>query len=316
MEANDYLCRNKFFEMEKVHYAAIDIGSNAVRLLIKCVNSKGMDEPLSKVLILRVPIRLGEDSFSMGRIGEEKIMNMIRLMRAYCETMQIYKVKDFRACATSAMRDAENAEEVVARIRKETGVNIEIIDGEEEACLVSDNHVKKIISAGGNFLYVDVGGGSTELTLYADSAVKRSHSFNIGTVRLLSGSVKKKTREAFREELHEITKEYSDITIVGTGGNINRLVRLSGSDRGPSPYGVISIEDLRKTYDLLKPISTEERMVRFHLKPDRADVIIPAAEIFLEVADITGAQKIIAPVVGLADGIIEDLYLRHQSEEQ
>lgn len=300
--------------MEKVHYAAIDVGSNAVRLLIKCVNSEGMEEPLSKVLIMRVPIRLGEDSFTKGYIGEEKTDNMVRLMRAYYEMMQIYRVKDYRACATSAMRDASNAEAVIAQIREKTGIHIDIIDGDEEARLVSDNHIEQIISDGGNYIYLDVGGGSTELTLFSDTHIKHSQSFDIGTVRLLSEKVRPYVREAFRSELMAITKEYTDITIIGTGGNINRLVRLSGSDRGSSRYSIMPVEALHKTYDLLKPISTEERMVRFHLKPDRADVIIPAAEIFLEVADITGAKTIIAPIVGLADGTIEDLYIRHQSQ--
>ena len=184
--------------MEKVHYAAIDVGSNAVRLLIKCVNSEGMEEPLSKVLIMRVPIRLGEDSFTKGYIGEEKADNMVRLMRAYNEMMQIYRVKDYRACATSAMRDASNAEAVIAQIREKTGIHIDIIDGDEEARLVSDNHIEQIISDGGNYIYLDVGGGSTELTLFSDTHIKHSQSFDIGTVRLLSEKVRPYVREGER----------------------------------------------------------------------------------------------------------------------
>ncbi len=312
MNAKNYLCPSKKMEMNKEHYAAIDVGSNAVRLLIKCVNSEEAEEPLSKVLLLRVPLRLGEDSFNKGYIGEEKTDNMIRLMRAYSEMMKIYRVRDYRACATSAMRDASNGKELVGLIREETGIAIDIIDGDEEARLVSDNNIERLIADGANYLYLDVGGGSTELTLFSQSEVKHSHSFNIGTVRLLSGKVQPETWAAFCSELETITEQYTELSIIGTGGNINRLVRLSGSDRGSSRYGVMPVEALRNTYELLKPISTEERMVRFHLKPDRADVIIPAAEIFLKVADITGARNIIAPVIGLADGIVEDLYMRHQ----
>lgn len=217
--------------MDKVNYAAIDIGSNAVRLLIKSVNEPDAVEPLSKVQLLRVPLRLGGDAFTKGKISKKKSKQLISLMKAYKEIMSIYDVKEYRACATSAMRDSSNGKKLVEEIREKTGIAIEIIDGEEEARLLSDDRVEKITARGGHFLYVDVGGGSTELNLVSEGQLEWSKSFNIGTVRLLSGMVNPAEKEAFIQFLEKVSAKYPEVNIIGTGGNINKLIRLAAPDR-------------------------------------------------------------------------------------
>ena len=214
--------------MKKVNYAAIDIGSNAVRLLIKRVNEEGSPEGLmSKVQLIRIPLRLGEDAFTSGEISTEKTEKLIRLMKAYRQLMKIYEVTDYRACATSAMRDARNGKSIVRKIEKKTGIRIEIIDGQEEAHIVYDNHIEQLFEPGKNYLYVDVGGGSTEINLISEGELKSSRSYNIGTVRMLSGMVKNEEKEQMHTDLEVLAKEYAPIHIIGSGGNINKLFRLA-----------------------------------------------------------------------------------------
>ena len=214
--------------MKKVNYAAIDIGSNAVRLLIKSVNEEGSPEGLlRKVQLIRIPLRLGEDAFTTGEISEGKAEKLIRLMKAYKQLMKIFEVSDYRACATSAMRDARNGKEITRKIEKKTGIRVEIIDGQEEAHIVYDNHIEQLFASGQNYLYVDVGGGSTEINLICDSELKRSRSYNIGTVRMLSGMVKNEEKEQMRTDLQALAAEYAPIQIIGSGGNINKLFRLA-----------------------------------------------------------------------------------------
>lgn len=294
--------------MKKVNYAAIDIGSNAVRLLIKCVNEENAPELMSKVQLIRIPLRLGEDAFTMGVISEEKEEKLIRLMKAYKQMMKIYDVKDYRACATSAMRDAKNGKDIARRIAKKTGIRIEIIDGQEEAHFVYNNHIEQLFTTGENYLYVDVGGGSTEINLISDGELKSSQSYNVGTVRMLSGMVKEEEKEALRKALLEIAEAHMPINIIGSGGNINKLFRLA--EKKDKKTSFLPIESLRETYEILKALSTEQRMKQFKLKPDRADVIIPAAEIFLEVAMHVQATGIMVPTIGLSDGIIDSLYTK------
>lgn len=294
-----------------MNYAAIDIGSNAVRLLIKCVNEENSSELMSKVQLIRIPLRLGEDAFTTGIISEEKEKNLIRLMKAYKQLMKIYEVVDYRACATSAMRDARNGKEIVRRIAKKTGIRIDIIDGQEEAHIVYDNHLEQLFAAGENYLYVDVGGGSTEINLIANGELKSSRSYNIGTVRMLSGMVKEEEKEALRADLTDIAASYAPVSIIGSGGNINKLFRLT--DKKDKKSTLLSIDSLRDIYKTLRSLSTGQRIKQYKLKPDRADVIVPAAEIFLKIADCVKATGIIVPTIGLSDGIIDSLYSRNMN---
>lgn len=296
-----------------VTYAAIDIGSNAVRLLIKQLESD--DKPLfSKVLLLRVPLRLGFDVFASGRISEKKEKNMIRLMKAYKNLMKIYGVSAYRACATSAMRDAENGPDIIRAVEKKTGIKIEIIDGQEEARMIYNNHIEYMKGRKGNFMYVDVGGGSTEINLLAVGELVCSRSYNIGTVRLLNGAVSESEWQRLGKDMKDLVLSYPGINIIGSGGNINKLIKLvKGRDSRHSRMTVASLHEL---YDRLKDMTVEERMEEYAMKPDRADVIVPAGKIFLTIADITGATYIYVPVIGLADGIIDGLYTSRTSGRQ
>lgn len=294
--------------MGKSHYAGIDIGSNAVRLLIKCLNEPGSTEPLSKVQLVRVPLRLGEDAFVDGRISKKKSKQLISLMKAYHELMEIYEVEAFRACATSAMRDAENGMELVEKIYEKTGIKIEIIDGREEAQLISSDLIRALSGQEEEetFLYIDVGGGSTELNLVRGSDLIESRSFDIGTIRQLSGKVRDEERESFGKYVQHLKETYGTLRLVGTGGNINKLLRL-GAPSERANICNLPVANLRAVADELRQYTPVERMLIFRLKPDRAEVIVPAADIFLLVAEITEATEIIVPTKGLADGIVDSV---------
>ncbi|MFC2630207.1 MAG: Ppx/GppA family phosphatase [Porphyromonas sp.] len=293
--------------MGKSHYAGIDIGSNAVRLLIKCLNEPGSTEPLSKVQLVRVPLRLGEDAFVDGRISKKKSKQLISLMKAYHELMEIYEVEAFRACATSAMRDAENGMELVDKIYEKTGIKIEIIDGREEAQLISSDLIRALSGQEEEtFLYIDVGGGSTELNLVRGSDLIESRSFDIGTIRQLRGKVRDEERESFGTYVQHLKETYGTLRLVGTGGNINKLLRL-GAPSERANICNLPVANLRAVADELRQYTPVERMLIFRLKPDRAEVIVPAADIFLLVAEITEATEIIVPTKGLADGIVDSV---------
>lgn len=290
-------------------YAAIDIGSNAVRLLIKKVKENGdsVKGSLSKVLLLRVPLRLGFDVFSLGEISETKAKKLLRLMKAYRQLMMIYEVTDYRACATSAMRDARNGKLIIKKIMKDTDINIEIIDGQEEALMIYNNHVECMEDCTGNYLYVDVGGGSTEINMMVDGKLVKSLSYNIGTVRMLSQAVKDTAWEQLKSDLQDLTNGLQGVNIIGSGGNINKLYRLA--EKKDKKNQRLPILSLRTLYDSLQPLTVEQRIKEFSLKTDRADVIVPAAKIFLIIAEVVKADYIHVPVIGLADGIIDSLYL-------
>ena len=294
--------------MSKSHYAGIDIGSNAVRLLIKCLNEPGSTEPLSKVQLVRVPLRLGEDSFTDGSISKKKSKQLVSLMKAYRELMEIYEVTSFRACATSAMRDAKNGPELVEKIKEKTGIHIEIINGREEAQLISADLMRSLEGKSEDtFLYVDVGGGSTELNVVRGHELIDSHSFDIGTIRQLSGKVREEERQSFCSFLTQLAADYSGhIRLVGTGGNINKLLRL-GAPSERANVNLLPVSSLRSGADELRRYTPDQRMQLFRLKPDRAEVIVPAADIFLKVAEITGGTEIIVPTKGLADGIVDSI---------
>ena len=300
--------------MGKVNYAAIDIGSNAVRLLIKSIDREAVQEKkFKKVMMLRVPLRLGFDVFSIGELSEKKVDKLRRLMKAFRQLMKIYDVDDYRACATSAMRDARNGRMIIKKIEKDTGIRIEIIDGQEEARMVYNNHIECMEDRQGNYMYVDVGGGSTEINLLTNGELVWSVSYNIGTVRMLSNAVKEGTWQQMEEELMKVTEGVAAINIIGSGGNINKLFRLA--DKKDKKLQRLPVSSLQTVYDVLKPLTPEERVEAFSLKQDRADVIVPAAEIFLKIAEVVHAEYIYVPVIGLSDGIIDNLYAKSLEKE-
>ena len=300
--------------MGKVNYAAIDIGSNAVRLLIKSIDREAVQEKkIKKVMMLRVPLRLGFDVFSIGELSEKKVDKLRRLMKAFRQLMKIYDVDDYRACATSAMRDARNGRMIIKKIEKDTGIRIEIIDGKEEARMIYNNHIECMEDRQGNYMYVDVGGGSTEINLLTNGELVWSVSYNIGTVRMLSNAVKEGTWQQMEEELMKVTEGVAAINIIGSGGNINKLFRLA--DKKDKKLQRLPVSSLQTVYDVLKPLTPEERVEAFSLKQDRADVIVPAAEIFLKIAEVVHAEYINVPVIGLSDGIIDNLYAKSLEKE-
>ena len=300
--------------MGKVNYAAIDIGSNAVRLLIKSIDREAVQEKkIKKVMMLRVPLRLGFDVFSIGELSEKKADKLRRLMKAFRQLMKIYDVDDYRACATSAMRDARNGRTIIKKIEKDTGIRIEIIDGQEEARMIYNNHIECMEDRLGNYMYVDVGGGSTEINLLTNGELVWSVSYNIGTVRMLSNAVKEGTWQQMEEELMKVTEGVAAINIIGLGGNINKLFRLA--DKKDKKLQRLPVSSLQTVYDVLKPLTPEERVEAFSLKQDRADVIVPAAEIFLKIAEVVHAEYIYVPVIGLSDGIIDNLYAKSLEKE-
>lgn len=294
--------------MKQDYYAAIDIGSNAVRLLIKgryALDSG--DSVTSKEVMLRVPIRLGQDVFTTGRISDEKKRQLLMLIQAYKHVMQIYNITPahYRACATAALREAENADDVLQAISESTRIRIEIISGEEEARIVYNNNVGFMNRHSGNFIYVDVGGGSTEISLISEGELIDTRSFNIGTVRMLNNAVKYSERTDMDLYLRRIAQTHPQLSIVGSGGNINRLFRLSAASTSGAEY--FDVGELSELHSRLKPLDIDERSRQFCLKPNRADVIVPAAEIFLSVAQSSGVSRIYVPTIGLADGIIDSL---------
>ena len=300
--------------MGKVNYAAIDIGSNAVRLLIKSIDREAVQEKkIKKVMMLRVPLRLGFDVFSIGELSEKKADKLRRLMKAFRQLMKIYDVDDYRACATSAMRDARNGRTIIKKIEKDTGIRIEIIEGQEEARMIYNNHIECMEDRLGNYMYVDVGGGSTEINLLTNGELVWSVSYNIGTVRMLSNAVKEGTWQQMEEELMKVTEGVAAINIIGSGGNINKLFRLA--DKKDKKLQRLPVSSLQTVYDVLKPLTPEERVEAFSLKQDRADVIVPAAEIFLKIAEVVHAEYIYVPVIGLSDGIIDNLYAKSLEKE-
>ena len=289
-----------------MNIAAIDIGSNGARLLIKSFDDNApAASRIKKLLFVRIPLRLGKDVFALGKISKERQRMMMHMMKGFRQFMLLYNVEHFRACATSAMRDAENGKKVMRHIEKETGIKLEIIPGAEEAQLLCNNLVENTESGVGNFAYVDVGGGSTEISLLHDGVLAESHSFNIGTLRMLAGAVTPEERNAMCRMLEKYAEDFQGNKIIGSGGNINRLFRLA-KIKGDSRS--LPVATLKQLYAELAPLSLEERMEQFKLKDDRADVIIPAAEIFLLVARSLKCEDILVPNISLADSIVDGIY--------
>lgn len=289
-----------------MNIAAIDIGSNGARLLIKSFDDNApASSRIRKLLFVRIPLRLGQDVFTLGKVSKERQHMMMHMMKAFRQFMLLYKVEHFRACATSAMRDADNGKKVMRRIEKETGIRLEIIPGAEEAQLLCNNLVENTDSGVGNYAYVDVGGGSTEISLLHDGVLAESHSFNIGTLRLLAGAVTQEERNAMCSVLENYARDFPDTKIIGSGGNINRLFKLA-KVKGDSRE--LPVERIRELHNILAPLSLEERKMKFKLKDDRADVIVPAAEIFMTVASILDCDSIVVPNISLADSIVDGIY--------
>jgi exopolyphosphatase/guanosine-5'-triphosphate,3'-diphosphate pyrophosphatase len=283
--------------------AAIDIGSNAARLLIQDITTyKDGSLDYTKVNLLRVPLRLGFDVFESGIISEYKTNELIETLKAYRHLMKVYDVKSYRACATSAMRDAKNGKEIVARVQKEIGLNIEIITGSQEAEILYETHLAEKLDNKSNYLYIDVGGGSTELTLYSNNKVTYKQSFNIGTIRLL----KNKVDVAIWDEMKVALKKYckSNTVAIGSGGNINKVFSIS-KRKNDKP---LSLDILKEYYKEMNALTVEERIHKYGFKEDRADVIVPALNIYTTVMRWANISEIFVPQIGLADGIIKLLY--------
>ena len=287
------------------HLAAIDIGSNSIRLLITNIIRSQKEVYFKKSSLTRLPVRLGSDSFVRSKISAKTEKKIISGMLAFKYLMEVNEVSAYRACATSAMRDALNGTDVIEKVKKSTGIQIEIISGEEEARLIKSNEfLTKLTEQEPNVLYIDVGGGSTELTLIQHGLVSASRSFNVGTVRLLNGLVKEGDWNAIKHWIKEKTHMLEDVVMVGSGGNINRIFKMSGKSQGVP----LTREYLESTYDFLQKFSKEELILKLDLNPDRADVIVFACRIYLSVMRWAGAELMYVPKLGLADGIVRDLY--------
>ncbi len=286
-------------------YGAIDIGSNAIRLLVATANKLGNQPPMfKKTSLVRVPIRLGQDVFTTGKISEHNIQRMVDSMKSYRLLMNVHGVKDYKAYATSAMRDADNGDKVVRLIKKECGIEIEIIDGSHEAAIIAMTDLHSIIDDDKVYLYVDVGGGSTEFTLFVNGKTAASRSFKIGTVRLLNDMVESDLWKEAESWIKEICKPYPYLDLIGSGGNINNIFKNSGKAYGkPLSYFYIT-----SYYEQLQSYSYEERIYKLGLNQDRADVIIPACRIYMRAMKWSGGKNIYVPKIGLSDGIIKSIY--------
>ncbi len=284
-------------------FAAIDIGSNAMRLLFCRAYEVNGKPSFSKEELIRVPIRLGEDVFLNGKISDKKIEKLTTAMIAFQKLIKVYEVDAFRVVATSAMRDASNSNEVIEHIKKESGLKIEIIDGKLEAQLVFSNHIEEMLNPKHAYMYIDVGGGSTELTLYHNQKVIASKSFNIGTVRMLLDKVEKDEWEYMKEWIKKITLGIHPIHAIGSGGNINKIYKMTKKENNN-----ISYSKLKGIYEMLNSYTYDERVEVLGLKPDRADVIVHASKIFITIMKTADMETIFVPQIGLSDGIVHDLY--------
>nr|WP_315171970.1 exopolyphosphatase [uncultured Flavobacterium sp.] len=286
-------------------YAAIDIGSNAMRLLIaNIVEEEGKETQFSKSSLVRVPIRLGQDAFTVGEISPENIERMCDAMKAFSLLMKVHKVECYKAFATSAMREAYNAKEVVAVIKKKADIKIEIIDGKKEAAIIASTDLHHLLKTDETYLFVDVGGGSTEFTLFSNGKMVNSRSFKAGTVRLLNEMVHDIVWEEIEKWIRINTADYEEVTLIGSGGNINKLFKMSGKQQD-KPLSYIYINS---QYAYLSSLSYEQRISQLGLNSDRADVIVPATRIYLNAMKWSGARQIYVPKIGLSDGIVKAMY--------
>ncbi len=288
-------------------FAAIDIGSNAMRLLIaNIVEQEGKETQFSKSSLVRVPIRLGQDAFTVGAISDDNINRMCDAMNAYSLLMKVHKVEQYKAFATSAMREAYNGKEVIEIIKKKTGVKIEIIDGKKEAAIIASTDLHHLLKTDQTYLFVDVGGGSTEFTLFSSGKMIASRSFKAGTVRLLNNMVHEVVWDEIEKWIRTNTLDYDDVTLIGSGGNINKLFKMSGkAQEKPLSYIYVNSQ-----YAFLNSLTYEQRITELGLNSDRADVILHATRIYLNAMKWSGARNIYVPKIGLADGIVKAMYYK------
>ncbi len=284
-----------------MRYAAIDIGSNAVRLLIADIKQNEQTITFKKNTLIRVPLRLGDDAFLDKKISPKKIEELLKTMVAFRNLIDVYKVSEYMACATSAMREATNGVAIVARIKKDAGIDLEIVEGQREAKIIYASHIEETLDLKKNYLYIDVGGGSTELSVFCKGEMIASRSFNLGGIRILDNQDKDETWAEMKEWVKNQAHNHKNLSGIGTGGNINKLFRMSDQKDGTA----LSLIRLKSLYDYLNSFSLKDRINVLGLNHDRADVIIPAAEIYLSVMKWGGVKQIFVPRVGLVDGIIQ-----------
>lgn len=297
--------------MKAYRFAAIDIGSNAVRLLISNVFEEGARLTFKKQSLVRVPIRLGADAFLKKHLPDEKVEEFLHSMHAFKHLLEVYKPDRMRALATSAFREADNGIELVNRVFEETGIKIEIISGREEAEVVYANGIRQNMDADKTYLYMDVGGGSTELTLFHQHQAVTSQSFNVGSIRLLLGMVPDEDWQEMKRWVKDLQTNVSqEIAVIGSGGNINKYNKLLMKDYGEA----LTYEEIHRLYKRLKGMSTDERIQELYLNPDRADVIVPAGKIFTSVMRWSKAEVAYVPKIGVSDGVIKMLYDEHRLE--
>ncbi len=286
-------------------YAAIDIGSNAMRLLVtNIVEQKGQPPQFNKSSLVRVPIRLGQDAFTVGEISDENVQRMVDAMKAFSLLMKVHKVEKYKACATSAMREAYNGTDIVALIKKKTDIKIDIIEGRKEAAIISSSDLKQFINSDKTYLYVDVGGGSTEFSIFSEGKIVISKSFKNGTVRLLNNMVSEIVWVEIEKWIKNAVAPYEEITIIGSGGNINKLFKLSEKHQSKP----LSYVYLNAQFQKLSTMTYDQRITELGLNPDRADVIIPATRIYLNAMKWSGARQMYVPKIGLSDGIVKAMY--------
>ncbi|MCP4121319.1 MAG: exopolyphosphatase [Bacteroidetes bacterium] len=292
---------------------AIDIGSNAVRLLLMYVHETPEGSEFIKNTIYRVPLRLGEEAFLKGKISENKAADLIKTIKAFKNILEVTGTDIYRACATSAMRESSNSEKIIARVKDKTGVKIEVISGNEESEIIFGNHIEIMYSNGNsNYLYIDVGGGSTELVLMSEGTMIDKHSFDIGTLRLKHDMVTQSAWNEMRSWLYRFRNQYKHVKGIGSGGNINHILKhysKSKSDR-------LSLDIIETSYRLMKAIPDIDKQIKLGMRPDRADVIVPALEIFRKIMNWVDIDEVYVPKHGLPEGIIRQLYEKNKGKEK
>ena len=289
---------------EGLRFAAIDVGSNAMRLFFCRVLENGHGPTFIKESMIRMPLRLGHDAFTENRISDETCNKFVNTMYGFNSLIQAYDPISFKACATEAMRQAKNGLDLVDRVKKETGINLNIITGKEEANIIISTHIDRYLKTDEHCLYVDVGGGSTELTIIKNKETLFSKSFSIGSVRLLENQVTKEDWHKMKEWIKDKTSSIANIQSIGSGGNINKILTLLKKSKGKS----VTIKEVKNVIKKIKPYSIHDRIVKLELRPDRADVIVHAGKIYSRCMKWSGADNMIVPQVGLADGMISQLY--------
>ena len=292
-------------------FAAIDIGSNAIRLLItNVIIKKGFPIKFIKSSIVRVPIRLGQESFTIGEISSKNVSKIVQTIKAFKHIIKVNDVKSSLAFATSALREANNSKEIIKEVKKKTKLKIEVIDGRKEAKIISLNNFFEFLNKNRIFIYVDVGGGSTEFSIIENGKRKNSKSFKIGTIRMINKIASEDVWNQIRIWIKTNIRQHSKIALIGSGGNINKIFKIAGV----LDFRPLTLIKLNSIYKSLIKMSYEERIINFDLNPDRSDVIIPAAEIFLKALEWSGSSEIYVPKVGLADGMVRFLYKKGNSQ--